>query len=242
MIEPAAADVDVGALHHGYLRELRRRGGALLLNHPVDGLQRNDNLWTLVSAGSTYRAPIVVNAAGAWADGVAAMAGAAPLGLKPLRRTALLIDPPAGQDIRDWPVIIDVAEQFYFKPEAGLLMLSPADETLSVPCDAQPEEWDVAQTVERIERITTLEIARIRHQWAGLRTFSADRVPVIGFDAEVPGFFWLAGQGGYGIQTCPAAAQAALALIHERPLPEALSKAGVAAADLAPSRFRKEHT
>ncbi len=134
-------------------------------------------------------------------------------------------------------MVIDIAETFYFKPDAGRLLISPADETPAAAGDAQPEDWDVALAVERVESATTLRIDRLRHRWAGLRTFAADRSPVVGFSAEAPGFFWLAGQGGYGIQTAPAMARAAAALIRGEPLPEDLCALGLAAADIAPARF-----
>jgi len=238
LLEPEAADVDVHALHSGYLRLLRQRGGMVFTNCPVERLWREGELWMVQSGESVWRAPIVVNAAGAWADEIAKEAGLGALGLQPHRRTALLVDPPDNMDIDSWPLTIDFDEQFYFKPTAGLLMLSPADETESEPCDAQPEDWDVAVAVDRVEAATTLSVKRIRRKWAGLRTFAPDRVPVAGYDPDAPGFFWLAGQGGYGIQTCPALSLAAATLIHRRPLPPSLTAAGVNARDLAPERFR----
>ncbi len=159
---------------------------------------------------------MLINAAGAWADQIGKLCGARELGLQPLRRTAILVDAPEGVDIRHWPLVIDADEQFYFKPDAGKLLLSPADETPSPPCDAQPEELDVAIGVDRVEAALNLEVRRISHRWAGLRTFAPDRVPVLGFDAELPGFFWCAGQGGYGIQTAPAMARTAAALRGRR--------------------------
>jgi len=238
LLEPEAADVDVHALHSGYLRLLRQRGGTVLTNRSVERLWREGDRWVVQSGESTWRAPIVVNAAGAWADELALEAGLGALGLQPHRRTALLVDPPSNMDIDSWPLTIDIDEQFYFKPTSGLLMLSPADETESEPCDAQPEDWDVAVAVDRVESATTLSVRQVRRKWAGLRTFAPDRVPVAGYDPDAPGFFWLAGQGGYGIQTCPALSLAAAALINRQPLPAALSAAGVNARDLAPERFR----
>jgi D-arginine dehydrogenase len=238
LVAPNAADVDVHALHQGYLRLLRQRGGVLLTNCAVQGLRRDGGAWTLATSDAVWRAPVVVNAAGAWADTIAAMAGVAPIGLQPMRRTALLVDPPEDESIGRWPFVIDIGEKFYFKPDAGSLLLSPADETPSEPCDAQPDEWDVALAVDRVESITTLKVARVKHKWAGLRSFVSDRVPVVGPDPDAPGFFWLAAQGGYGIQTCPAIADAAAALLQGRPLPEDLTAAGVDARDLAPGRFR----
>ena len=236
-LEPDSADVDVHALHQGYLRLLRARGGRLMTDHPVEALERTPAGWRLRAGGASFSAPVVVNAAGAWADEVARLAGARPVELQPMRRTALLVDPPAGVAIDDWPMVIDAEETFYFKPDAGLLLLSPADETPSQPCDAQPEEWDVAVAVDRVQTATTLEVRRVRHRWAGLRSFVPDRAPVAGWDPQAPGFFWLAGQGGYGIQTAPAMARTAAALLQDLPLPGDLQEAGVDPAALSPRRL-----
>lgn len=236
LLEPDSSDIDVSALHQGYLRLFRRREGRLLTNAPVEALERRAAGWTVNAAGQHFTAPIVVNAAGAWADEVASRAGLGRVGLQPCRRTAVLVDGPPGLDVGRWPFVNDVEEQFYFKPEAGSLFLSPADETPVEPSDAQPEEWDVAAAVERIEAATTLQITRLKARWAGLRTFAPDRTPVVGFSDEREGFFWLAGQGGYGIQTAPALSRAAAALIMESPLPEDLQTLDVAA--LSPQRFR----
>jgi D-arginine dehydrogenase len=145
---------------------------------------------------------------------------------------------PAGQDPSPWPSMIDANEQFYFKPDAGLLLLSPADETPVDPCDAQADEWDVATAVARVETATTLQVRRIKHRWAGLRSFVADRTPVVGYAPDAEGFFWLAGQGGYGIQTGPAMAEAACALVLGRDIPSRLADLGVEARDLAPERLQ----
>ena len=203
----------------------------------VTGLTRRGATWHVATDHGEYAAPVVVNAAGAWADEIAALAGVSRLGLVPCRRTAVLIDPPPGMSISAWPFVNDIEEQFYFKPEAGLLFLSPADETPTVPGDAQPEEWDVAAAVDRVQGATTLQIDRLKARWAGLRTFAPDRSPVAGFSSEAPGFFWLAGQGGYGIQTAPALSRAAAALVRGLPVPEDLLAAGVQVADLSPGRF-----
>jgi D-arginine dehydrogenase len=237
LLEPDSADIEVHALHHGYLRLFRRRNGRLLNNAPVQGLERAGGSWTLRAGAETLTAPIVVNAAGAWADEIAALAGIARIGLVPRRRTAVLVDPPPGTDVSAWPFVNDIDEQFYFKPEAGLLFLSPADETPAEPSDVQPDEWDVAAAVDRVEMATTLRINRLKARWAGLRTFAPDRSPVVGFSEAAEGFFWLAGQGGYGIQTAPALSRAAAALALGLPLPQDLLQAGVDALAMSPSRF-----
>jgi D-arginine dehydrogenase len=212
--EPRGGDLDVDAILQGYLRLFRRRGGTLLGSRRVTALQASAGAWRVTAAGENYEAGVVVNAAGAWADRVAIMAGLAELGIRPFRRTALTVEAPAGIDIRDWPNMIDADEEFYFKPEAGHILISPADETPSEPCDAQPEDFDVAVGVDRFERATGMEIRRVKQRWAGLRSFAPDRVFVAGFDPRSRGFFWLAGQGGYGIQSAPALAQLARWLIQ----------------------------
>ena len=162
--------------------------------------------WAVSAGDARFTAPVVVNAAGAWAEQVGEWAGLAPLGIRPLRRTALTIDAPAGMDIDDWPEMVDIDETFYFKPDAGAILISPADETPTPPVDAQPEDLDVAIGVDRFERATGIDVRRVRAAWAGLRTFAPDRVFVAGFDPRAQGFFWLAGQGGYGVQSSPAMA------------------------------------
>ena len=191
----------------GYLREFRRRGGDFRPACEASQLQWSEGVWTVSAGGETFQAPVVVNAAGAWAGQVAELAGLDSLGIQPLRRTALTIDPPGGMDIRDWPEMVDADEEFYFKPDAGQLLISPADETPSPPCDAQPEELDVATGVYRFEQATGLDIQRVNHSWAGLRTFAPDRIFVAGFDPRAEGFCWLAGQGGFGVMTSPAMAR-----------------------------------
>ena len=230
-LEPAAMDIDVDALHQGYLRGARARGVRVVTDAKLLGLERDgrgDGLdggpgWTVRTGAGSWRAGAVVDAAGAWADAVAALAGAAGCGLQPMRRTAVTVDLPDGVDARAWPAVIDADEQFYFKPDAGRLLLSPADETPMPPCDVQPDEMDVAVCVDRVQRAADLPVRRIARAWAGLRSFVADRTPVVGWDDAVPGFFWLAGQGGYGIQTAPAMGRLAAALLDRRGVPPDLA-------------------
>jgi D-arginine dehydrogenase len=170
----------------------------------VLGIARAGASWTVETTQGTYASRAVVNAAGAWAGRIGTMASLGDRGLMPLRRTAITIEPPDGVDVSNWLFVNDISEEFYFKPEAGLVLASPTDETPSEPCDAQPEEIDVATIAWRIEEVTTMKVNRIRRKWAGLRTFTPDRTPLFEFDAAAPGFFWLAGQGGYGIQTAPS--------------------------------------
>ena len=206
-------DLDVDAILQGFIRMFRSAGGDLERNCTVQQLDYQHGTWRVQSATNTFKAPLIVNAGGAWADNIALMANLQPLGIKPLRRTVVLVDSPHGIDISDWPLTIDVDENFYFKPEAGQLLISPADETPSVPCDAQPDEMDIAIVIDRIQQVTNLEVTKINHSWAGLRSFAPDNTFVTGFDPRANGFFWLAGQGGYGVQTAPALADIATFLI-----------------------------
>lgn len=237
LFEADSADIEVHALHHGYLRLFRKRKGRLMNNAEALAIQRSGGGWSVLAGAQTLTAPLIVNAAGAWADEVAALAGVARVGLVPCRRTAVLVDPPPGMAVNAWPFVNDIDEQFYFKPEAGSLFLSPADETPAQPGDSQPDEWDIAAAVERVEAATNLQITRLKARWAGLRTFAPDRSPVVGFSPQAEGFFWLAGQGGYGIQTAPALSRAAAALALGLPLPDDLLSAGVRPAEMSPARF-----
>ncbi len=232
-----ATDIDVDALEQGFLRGARAAGAALFTKNWVAKVQRRSGLWCIDLNDRTVSAPVLINAAGAWADDLAVICGARPIGLQPLRRTALLVDAPAGVDIRDWPAVIDADEQFYFKPDAGRLLLSPADETPDKPGDAHPEELDIAVCVDRVQAALDIEVRRIAHSWAGLRTFAPDRVPVVGFDPQVAGLFWCAGQGGYGIQTSPALGRTGAALAKQESIPEDVAAEGLNAADLSPTRF-----
>jgi len=241
-VEPRSRDIDVHAAHQAFLRGLRARGGVIVTGSEVVALHRRDARWQIESKAGEFRAAVVVNAAGAWADTVAAAAGARSVSLVPKRRTAFSVDVPAGIDIATWPLVDDVAGEFYFKPDAGRLLVSPADATPSPPTDAQPEEIDVAVGVERLQRATTLLVQRVTHKWAGLRSFVADGSPVVGWDDEIDGFFWLAAQGGYGIKTAPALARAAAQLMESGQLPRDLHEAGLDVSDLAPARCRTAGT
>jgi len=236
VVEPNAMSIDVAGLLDAFLRGLRGRGGAIFTKAEVTRLVRAGGAWEIEAGGRTHRAAVVVNAAGAWCEEVGRLAGARPIGLRPLRRTVITFDPPPATDIRSWPCVIDADEEFYVKSEGAQLLASPCDETPSEPCDAAAEDYDVALAAERVRRATTLEIAHIRRRWAGLRSFVADRSPVIGMDPEIPGFFWLAGQGGFGIMTSSAAARTAAGLIADAALPEDLAALGLTREQLAPDR------
>ncbi|WP_404299355.1 NAD(P)/FAD-dependent oxidoreductase [Alicycliphilus denitrificans] len=239
MSEPGAADIDVHALHQGYLRGLRQRGGELRTNAEVTGLQRLGDGWRVtLAAGDVITAGAVVNAAGAWADVVAGLAGVPPIGLEPRRRTAFTFPVPAGMHAADWPAVIGIAEDYYFKPDAGQLLGSPANADPVAPHDVMPEELDVALGIHRIEQVACFDIRRPSHTWAGLRSFVADGDLVIGWDEHVPGFFWLAAQGGYGIQSAAGAALLARQLALDEPLTAQLVEEGITRDALSPARLR----
>ena len=234
--------IDVAALHQGYLRQLRANGGQVQTRSPVSALERENGIWRVATGSQTLSAPIVVNAAGAWADRVGAMAGAETIGLVPKRRTALTIRAPEGVNVSALPLTVDIDEMFYMKPEGAHLMISPADETPSDPCDAQPDEMDVAICIDRIETAFDVSVRRIESKWAGLRSFVADKCPVAGFSSVAPGFFWLAGQGGYGIQTAPALSRVAAALAQGNALPEDVATVGLTPPSVAPDRLGYDGT
>jgi D-arginine dehydrogenase len=216
--EPACADIDVAGLHQHYLAAARRGGVGLRVSSRLEQAEREGDHWRLsFGRAGEARAAVLVNAAGAWADDLAALAGAKPLGIGPLRRTIAQVrtDPAPSTD---QPLVLDINGEFYFKPEHGKLWLSPHDETPSAPCDAAPEELDVAIAIDRFEQVVDWKVLAVERKWAGLRSFAPDRLPVYGPDPRVPGFFWFAGQGGFGIQTAPAAARlgAQLLLGHKR--------------------------
>ena len=237
-LDAGSADVDVDALHQAYLRRTRALGGRIELGSAVREARRTGDLWSIATGQETFTAPVVVNCAGAWGDEFARLAGVRPIGLQPRRRTAMRIEAPTGAEVAPWPAAVDVDEEFYFKPDAGALLLSPADEHESPACDVQPEDLDVAIAVDRFERATSLRVERVTRRWAGLRVFTSDRTPALGFDDEARGFFWLVGQGGYGIQTSPALGRiaAALACGESPPLDEPTLGAHLGA--LAITRFR----
>lgn len=235
--EPDAADMDVHAIHQGYLRGLRRAGGRVVCDAEVTALARVGGLWRAQAGGQVYEAPVVLNAAGAWADVVAALAGLPGIGLEPRRRSAFIFAPPEGVNTSGWPLTAGVAEDWYFKPDAGMLLGSPANADPVAPHDVQPEEMDIALAIHRIEEMTTLSIRRPTRTWAGLRSFVADGDLVGGFDAHAPGFFWVAAQGGYGIQTSAAMGETCAALARGLPVPGRIAAFGLTAAMLSPSRL-----
>jgi D-arginine dehydrogenase len=235
--EPDATDMDVHGIHQGFLRGAKAAGAQLVCDADVKAITREGKQWRVDTSAGSFLADIVVNAAGAWCDEMAKLAGVTPIGLSPMRRTAFTCEVPAGCAIHDWPMVIDAQELFYMKPDAGMLLVSPANEDPVEPQDVQPEELDVAIAVDRLETATTLQIRRVQRSWAGLRSFVKDRTPVVGFAPDAPGFFWLAGQGGYGIQTAPAMGELSAALIQGLPVPASMAALGVTEAALAPARL-----
>ncbi len=239
VLEPDAADMDVDAIHQGFLRGLRRAGGQVICKAEVTALVRAGGAWQVQAGGQTYTAPVVINAAGAWADVLAALAGVQTIGLEPRRRSAFIFAPPEGIHSSAWPLTASIDEGWYFKPDAGMLLGSPANADPVAPQDIQPEELDIATAIARIEEMTTLTIRRPTRTWAGLRSFVADGDLVGGFDEQAPGFFWLAAQGGYGIQTSAAMGEACAALARGLPLPGRIAGFGLTGAMLSPARLRK---
>jgi D-arginine dehydrogenase len=236
LYEPTCTDIDVAALHAFYLAAAKRTGAELLTDATLRGARREGGAWRLDTAAGPVEAGVLVNAAGAWADPVAQIAGVRPLGIQPYRRTVaqLRVDPPARPDL---PLVMDAAETFYFKPEAGgRIWLSPQDETRCAAGDCAAEELDVAVAIDRLEKVVDWKVLRVERAWAGLRSFAPDRLPVYGFDPRFAGFFWCAGQGGFGIQTAPAGADLAAALLLGRAATGAA--AGLDLTVYSPARFR----
>ncbi len=233
--DPRGIRLDPHALLQGNLRQVRRAGGELVTGARAASFRRSADIWEVASEkGETFSAPILVNAAGSWADRVAELAGVARLGFEPKRRTIITFDAPPGTLLEGLPFAKTVGDELYFAPESGRLFASPMDEVSSDPCDAQPDDYEVALAAWRMEERTTVKVDRIHSKWAGLRTFAPDRHPVVGFASETEGFFWLAGQGGFGLQTSPAMSAIAASLILGTRWPVA----DVSAEELSPGRFR----
>lgn len=240
VLDPIAADMDVHALHQGFLRGLRSGGGKLVCNADVTAIERTGAGWRAQAGERVFEAPVLVNAAGAWCDVIARLAGVTPIGLVPRRRSAFSFAAPPGVDFQHWPTVIGVDESFYFKPDAGQLLGSPANADPVEPHDVQAEEEDIATGIWRIEQATTLRIRRPSRAWAGLRSFVADGDLVGGFDPHAPGFFWCAAQGGYGIQTSAAMGEACAALACGGVIPARIGDFGVSASMLSPARLRAQ--
>ena len=238
LYDPSASDIDTDGLHQGYLRGIRRQQGEIHGDCEVLGLTKDaEGQWLVETSRGQFRAPVLINAAGAWADRIGELAGAQALGLQPKRRAAFIFEGPADLDTHAWPMLVSLDESFYMKPDAGMLLGSPCNADPVEPHDVQPEELDIALGIYQIEEATSLTIRRPFRTWAGLRSFVADGDLVAGFDPQVSGLFWVAAQGGYGIQTSPAMGQASAALVRGEDLSEELRSFGLSAAQLSPSRL-----
>lgn len=234
--EEDAEEMDVNEILMGFRRMLKANGGGLDCRAEVTALQRKGGTWRIDAGDETYEAPVVVNAAGAWVDEIAGLAGLDPIGFTPCRRSVAIV-PTAGADVASWPTSMVADESFYFKPEAGKLLVSPADETPVEPHDAYADDMALAEGIDAFSRVVDLEVKRVEHTWGGLRTFSPDRTHVIGYDPRTEGFFWFAGQGGYGIQSAHGGAMLVEGLIHHGEVPPSLKAEGLAAESVAPERF-----
>ncbi len=238
VLDPGTADIDVDLLHQSYLRLIKSRGGVVLCSTPVEKLDRVNGRWTVVTPKGQFHAATIVNAAGAWGDHIARLAGASPLGLQPKRRSIAVVPLPNGMDPMAWPMAVDAGETWYCKPQSGKLLVSPADATPVEPHDAFADETTLAEGIDRFQQAVTFEVTRVEHSWGGLRSFVPDGNPVCGYDPRIEDFFWLIGQGGYGIQTAPALSRLAVALLRGEKVPEDIADEGLALDDVLPERRR----
>ena len=237
VLDPGTADIDVDLLHQFYLKLFRQRGGQLRCDRPVTALEKGTS-WTVRAGAETIRAGIIVDAAGAWGDKVAEMAGRKPIGLQPKRRSIAVVPGPDGVDVMRWPLVGDVGETWYCKPQSGKLLVSPADAEPVEPHDAYADDMTLAEGIERFEQGVDLQVTRVERTWGGLRSFAPDGNPVVGYDARQDGFFWLIGQGGYGIQSSPALSRLAAALVlGDRP-PTDIMDEGLVLSEISPLRFQ----
>ena len=234
--EPDSKVMDVDLIHQGFARGLKENNGKILFNEEAKEITKKNGLWNVITKNNKFISPILINAAGAWCDEVSILAGCNPLNLSPKRRTVVIFENSSNLNTSQWPVVIDIEDNFYFKSEAGNILASPADETDSPPCDAQPEELDIAMTIDRLQNATNFNIKKINHKWAGLRSFFPDRTPIVGEDPLKSGFYWLAGQGGYGIQTSPGISKIIECLITGTKWPDYLSDNSITPETLSPKR------
>jgi D-arginine dehydrogenase len=234
--DPNTGDLDVDLLHRGYLRMFKARGGTLATNSEAKSIARDSSQWRVETPQGVFTAPVLVNAAGAWGDVIAARAGLKQIGLVPKRRSIAVIPAPDITGFESWPMVTDVGETWYAKPQSGKMIVSSADATPVDPHDAYADDMAIAEVIERLMMATTMEVTRLEHSWGGLRTFTSDGSPAIGFDPSIDGFFWLVGQGGYGIQSAPALSRTAAAMVLGSPLPGAVLEAGLNVTAIAPER------
>jgi len=237
LLDPNTGDLDVDLIHSGYLRLLRERGGQVFTDHEVKGLLHRDWKWQVATPHGIYTSPMIVNAAGAWADTIAKLGGVTPIGLQPKRRSIGVVPVTGHDDLEDWPLVTDAGETWYCKPQSGKLIVSSADATPVDPHDAYADDMAIATGIDRLMQATTLTVDRLHHSWGGLRSFVRDGQPVVGFAPDQEGFFWLAGQGGYGIQSSPALSETAASLILGTPLPDSVVAQGLDIKDISPRRL-----
>jgi D-arginine dehydrogenase len=237
-LDNSTGDLDVDLLHRGFLKMFKASGGALLNNAAASNIERLENTWSVAAAGETFSAPTVINAAGAWGDVIAKMAGVAPVGLVPKRRSIGVVPVTGYEGFEKWPMVTDCGETWYAKPQSGKLIVSSADTTPVEPHDAYADDMAIAEGIERMMNATTLEVTHLDHSWGGLRSFVSDGSPVVGFDPSTDGFFWLVGQGGYGIQSSPALSRTAAALAMRKSIPEDVLVAGLDITHIHPERLR----
>lgn len=237
LLEPDAMEIDTHAVHQGYVKGFRQRGGDVRTRVKLVSAVRRNGVWVVDSDGESYQAPVIVNAAGAWVDEVARAADARPIGIRPLLRTIFVVSAPEGLQSSGLPLTADVEETFYIKPEGPQLLCSPADETPMPPSDAKPDQLAIARGLDTINEATVLGARHVRSSWAGLRSFASDRQPVVGFDPQVEGFFWFAGQGGFGLQTAPALSRLGAAVLRGASAPVDILGMGVSAEQMSAGRF-----
>jgi D-arginine dehydrogenase len=239
LLDPHTYDIDVDILHRSFVKMMRSRGGTLMTTAMVTAIKREGSDWRVTAGTDQIEAPTIVNAAGAWGDAIAMLAGVRPVGLTPKRRSIGVIPVPERPDIMQWPMLMDTAETWYAKPQSGKLLVSSADETPVEPHDAYADDMAIAEGVESLIQATTLEVDRLDHSWGGLRTFAPDGNPAVGFDPHTEGFFWLVGQGGYGIQTSPALSETAAAMVLGKPVPSYVMEQKLIQSDIEPQRLLK---
>ena len=236
VLDPGTADIDVDVLHQGFLRQFKANSGISLCAQPAIAIERNGG-WRVRTPDHEFTTPIIVNAAGAWGDRIAALAGVQTVGLQPKRRSVAVIPVPDGIDAANWPLIGDVGETWYSKPQSGKLLVSSAEATPVDPHDAYADDMALAEGIDRFQQATEIEVNRVEHSWGGLRSFAPDGNPVCGYDGKLEGFFWLIGQGGYGIQTSPALSRLAAAMVRGEAAPSDIIDEGLEASELSPKRF-----
>jgi len=239
IFEQDAMDIDTHAVHQGYINGFKEKGGALITNCSVNSISRHNNLWSIDTTQGNIVTPMIINAAGAWADQIAGLAGVRSINLEPKKRSVFYLSIDEF-NINKWPYVGDLSESFYFRPDSGKLFVSPCDEIPITPCDAKPSDLDIAIAANNLEVLTDIDVKKIDHTLAGLRSFVADRTPVVGEDTDVSGFFWLVGQGGYGFQTAPAIANCCRMLLTKKCFPDSLKNIGVLEEALSPNRISLE--